>query len=86
MTHMAASKARADFAEVVRRAEHKGERIVLSRNGKDVAAIVPVEDVALLEELEEKGDLAAVRAALAETRRKREKPIPWEQARELLGL
>jgi hypothetical protein len=34
--------------------------------------------------LEEKADLAAVRAALAETRRKREKPIPWERARKLL--
>jgi prevent-host-death family protein len=86
MTQMATTKARADFAEVVNRAAHKGERILLSRNGKSIAAIVPVEDVALLEELEEKADMAALRAALAETRRRREKPIPWARARKMLGL
>jgi prevent-host-death family protein len=86
MTQMATTKARADFAEVVNRAAHKGERILLSRNGKSIAAIVPVEDVKLLEELEEKADMAALRAALAETRRRREKPIPWAQARKMLGL
>lgn len=36
--------------------------------------------------LEEKADMAALRAALAETRSRREKPIPWERARNLLGL
>jgi prevent-host-death family protein len=86
MTQMATTKARADFADVVNRAAHKGERILLSRNGKSVAAIVPIEDVTLLEEIEEQGDLAALRAALAETRRRREKPIPWERARKMLGL
>jgi prevent-host-death family protein len=86
MTQMATTKARADFAEVVNRAAHKGERILLSRNGKSIAAIVPVEDVKLLEALEEKADMAALRAALAETRRRREKPIPWAQARKMLGL
>jgi len=86
MTQMATTKARADFAEVVNRVAHNGERILLSRNGKSVAAIVSVEDVAILEALEEKADLAALRAALAETRRRREKPIPWEQARKMLGL
>ena len=81
-----ASKARAEFAELVSRAAHQGERILVSRNGKSVAAIVPAEDVALLEELEERGDLAAVRAALRETKRRREKPIPWDRARKMLGL
>ena len=86
MTKMATTRARADFADVVNRAAHKGERILLSRNGKNVAAIVPVEDVALLEKLDERADIAAVRAALAETKRRREKPIPWERARKMLGL
>jgi prevent-host-death family protein len=86
MTQMATTKARADFADVVNRAAHKGERILLSRNGKSIAAIVPIEDVTLLEELEEEGDIAALRAALPETRRRREKPISWERARKMLGL
>jgi prevent-host-death family protein len=86
MAPIATTKARADFADLVNRAAHKGERILLSRNGKTVAAIVPVEDVTLLEEIEERDDIAALRAALTETKRRREKPIPWERARKMLGL
>jgi prevent-host-death family protein len=86
MGPIATTKARADFADLVNRAAHKGERILLSRNGKSVAAIVPVEDVTLLEEIEERDDIAALRAALTETKRRREKPISWERARKMLGL
>jgi prevent-host-death family protein len=86
MLRIATTQARADFSDVLDRAGHKGERILLSRNGKNVAAIVPVEDVDFLEELEEKADIAAIRAALAETKRRREKPIPWAKARKMLGL
>ena len=40
------------------RVAYKGERIVLERHGKDVAALVSVEDLELLEELEDRTDLA----------------------------
>lgn len=66
MTRLAASEARHQFAEVVNQVAFGGERIVLHRHGKDVAALVPVADLELLEELENRMDLDAARAALRE--------------------
>ena len=40
------------------------ERIVLTRRGRDLAALVPIEDLELLEQLEDRLDLDAARAAL----------------------
>ena len=44
--------ARDHFSHVVNRAAFGGERIVLTRRGKPIAAVVPVEDVEWLEELD----------------------------------
>jgi antitoxin (DNA-binding transcriptional repressor) of toxin-antitoxin stability system len=60
-----------------------GERIVVREGGKDVAAIVPMEDLALLEELEDAADVEEARRRLADPN---EKPIPWEKAKADLGL
>ena len=57
------------------------ERIVLERRGKDVAALVSMEDLALLDELENKIDLDAARKALRERG-----SIPWEKVKADLGL
>jgi prevent-host-death family protein len=51
--HPSVSEARQDFAELVNRAAYRGERIVVSRRGRPVAAIVPIEDFARLEAAEE---------------------------------
>ncbi len=82
MTRIAASEARTDFADIVNKVAFGGERITLHRHGKDVAAIVPVEDLLLLEALEDKMDLEAARAAL----REKTPRIPWKRLKEQLGL
>jgi len=51
------------------------ERVVVKRRGKEVAAVVPIDDLRLLEELEDWIDLADARAALAETKKKGAKPL-----------
>jgi PHD/YefM family antitoxin component YafN of YafNO toxin-antitoxin module len=51
------------------------ERVVLRRRGKEVAAVVPIDDLRLLEDLEDRIDLIDARAALAETRKKGAKPL-----------
>ncbi len=75
MTRIPASKAREQFADILNDVSFRGERVVLHRHGKDVAAIVSVEDLALLEELEDRYDVEAARAALGEPGAN----IPWDQ-------
>lgn len=43
------TQARAELAELVSRVGYSGERIVLTRHGRALAALVPVEDLEALE-------------------------------------
>lgn len=80
-TRIPASQARSEFAETLTRVQHKRERLILRRHNKDVVAIVSIEDLKLLEAIEDKLDVKAIRAARAE-----EGSIPWEQLKAELGL
>ncbi len=82
MTHMSVTKARSEFAEIVNRVAYGHERIVITRRGKNVAAVVPAEDMNLLEELEDRMDIEAAEKALAES----DELIPYEKVRRELGL
>ncbi len=57
---------RKDLGEVVNRATFAGERTAVTRHGKTVAAIVSLEDLELLNELERRADLEALRQARRE--------------------
>jgi prevent-host-death family protein len=81
LTKVTTSIARAQFAELVNRAEYAGERTVVHRRKKPVAAVVPIEDVELLEQLEEQVDLDDARRAMKEKGR-----IPWSQIKKQLKL
>lgn len=61
-----------------------GERVVLTRHGRRVAAVVPIEDLDLLEQLEDAADLDAVREALADP--KSATPVAWPDIKAQLGL
>ena len=54
------------LADAINRVAYAGERIILERRGKGVAALVSVEDLALLEELENQADIRAAKKALKE--------------------
>ena len=82
MIRVQMSEARQEFAELCDRARVGGERIMLRRYGKDVAAIVPADDVKLLQALEDKIDNAAADKAM----REKGKSIPWEKVKRELGL
>jgi prevent-host-death family protein len=77
------TRARAHFTDSVNRVNYRGERIVIEKHGRPVAALVPVEDLALLREMEDRIDLEAARKALAEAKGKL---IPWEKVKRDLGL
>ncbi len=81
MKRLAASEARESFAETLNRVAYRGERVVMHRRGKPVAALVPLEDLAALEALENKRDLAAARKALRE-----KGSVPLEKLKAELGL
>ena len=69
------------LGDVLNRAEFRGERIVVQRRGKDSAAVISMEDLGLFERLleaaEDRLDVEAARAALAES----DDRIPYEEFR-----
>ncbi|MGQ0635736.1 MAG: type II toxin-antitoxin system Phd/YefM family antitoxin [Planctomycetaceae bacterium] len=77
---------RNNMADAINRVAYQGERVILERRGKGVAAIVSMDDLALLEALENREDVKAARKALAEMKRKGKKAVPWEQVKKELGL
>jgi prevent-host-death family protein len=74
------------MADAINRVAYQGERIILERRGKGVAAIVSLEDLALLEALEDREDAKAAPKVLAEMKRKGEKPIPLKEIKREFGL
>jgi antitoxin Phd len=81
MSKITAVDARQQFADIVNRSAYAKERIVLTRRGKDLVAVVPIEDLELLEEIEDHIDLETARKALKESG-----SVPWEKVKEELGL
>jgi len=78
------SDAREQLAEVLNRVAYAKDRVRITRRGKEIAAVVPIEDLELIEKLEDKIDLQEAEEALAEARDKG--TIPLEKIREELGL
>ena len=79
-TAVSITSAREDFAELVNRVAYGHERIVLARHGRDIVAIVPAEDVALLELIENEVDLSAARAAISDPANAT--PLDWTAVRD----
>ncbi len=86
MTRLAVSKARSDLADMLNRVAYGHERVLIERRGKNLAALISVEDLEILELLEDKCDLQAARKALAEVKAKGGKLIPWKDIKKKLGL
>ena len=86
MTKVTASSARNNFSETINRVTYGGERVVIHRRGKELAAIVPIADLKLIEERENEIDLLEARKTLAEMKRRRQKAVPWSKAKLKLGL
>ena len=76
--------ARSQLSEIINRAAFGKERMILTRRGKEIVAVVPIEDVKLLESLEDRIDLEQARAALAESKKKG--TVAWEKVKKALGL
>jgi len=80
MTAIPISEARERLAYLGNLVSLRGERLLVERRGKKLFALVPVEDAELLELLEDRQDLDAIRAA------KDEPTKPWSEVKKALGL
>ena len=81
---LAATQARTMLADLINIVIYRGERVIVERRGKAVAALVSMEDLDLLERLEDRLDLEAARAALSETKKKG--TTSWGKLKADLGL
>ncbi len=84
MKSLPTAEARDQFSDLINSAAYGKERIVLTRRGKALVAVVPIEDVELLRELEDCSDLTAAEEALEDARV--HGTIPWETVKAELGL
>jgi antitoxin (DNA-binding transcriptional repressor) of toxin-antitoxin stability system len=83
MTTLETTVARKDFSSMVK-AANKGERFLLERHGKKVAAVVPVRDLAVLRAFEERFDRETADAALKDV--EANGTVPWAELKARLGL
>ena len=75
------TEVRDNLAEIINRVAYAGERVVLRRRSKGVAAVVSIEDLRLLESLEDQADVkAALRA------RKEKGALPLAKIKARLGM
>jgi len=79
-----ATKARSTFSELLNNVRYGSDRALIGRHGKEVAALIPVEDLRLLEMLEDHIDIDAARKALRNPKNKVR--IPLAEVKKRLGL
>lgn len=84
MSSLNSSDARQHFPELINEASYAKKRTIVTRRGKKVAAIIPIEDLEVLEALENKIDLDEARIALKDV--EKNGAISWEELKNELGL
>lgn len=63
-SRISASKARDEFADIINRVAYGGETVLVYRRKKPVAAVIPIDDLKMLEEIEEQIDIRMGRKAM----------------------
>ncbi len=81
--HVTVSEARESFADLVNRVAYGNERVLVTRHGRPIAAIIPIEQVEFLERAEDEYDHRMADEALKEL--EHTPAIPLEQVERELG-
>ncbi|PSQ70779.1 MAG: prevent-host-death family protein [Bacteroidetes bacterium QH_8_67_23] len=84
MNSVSTTDARSRFPDVVDRAAHDKERVILTRRGEAVAAVVSLDDIEALEAVEDRLDLEMAREALEEAEGKEH--VRWDDLKRELDL
>jgi prevent-host-death family protein len=83
-TTVTTAEVREHLSEILNRAAYGQERIIVTRHGKALVAVVPIADLEELERLEDEIDRVEIERSIASIRE--EGTIPWEQVRAEAGL
>lgn len=67
-TTLSIADAKETFSDLIVRVSHQKERIILTRRGHSIAALISIEDFERLESFRDKNDLEAAIEALKEAR------------------
>ena len=84
MRHYTTGEARDRFSQLINEAAYGAQRVVLTRHGKNVAAVVPIADLDLLNQLERIIDVEEARKALKEAQAGR--TLSVKELKKTLGL
>jgi prevent-host-death family protein len=88
MTTITVTQARENLADLLNKAHYAGERIIVEKRGKKLAAIISIHDLELLDSLieqkEDEIDNAAVEKELSKKRKS--KTVPWDTLKKELDL
>jgi prevent-host-death family protein len=84
LKHVTTAEARQRMSELLNRAAYGGERFAVTRHGKEVVAIVPHREAALLDRIRELLEAREYEAALEEIRASG--TVPWDEVRRDLDL
>lgn len=60
--------AKEQFTDLINRVAHNNERVILTRRGKEIAVIIPIDDLKVLQDSQDKLDLREAIDALKEAR------------------
>ncbi|HIA56383.1 MAG TPA: type II toxin-antitoxin system Phd/YefM family antitoxin [Candidatus Lambdaproteobacteria bacterium] len=81
-TTISTASARKNFAEIVNQVAYGKEPVILTRRGKEVVALVSIEELELLKQIENHLDIEDAKKALAEAGEN----LPAEEVWKQLGL
>ena len=82
MKTVTATALREECAEALNAAAYRDERVIITKHGKPVAALISADDLEMFEALEDAADLGVVRRRLAEP----DESVALEEALGELGL
>lgn len=82
-TTMTTVDAKEKFTDLLNHVSHSKERVILVRRGKEVAALIPLEDLQFLEATQNKNDLHEAIDALKEAKNG---SVPLEKLKEEIGI
>jgi prevent-host-death family protein len=84
MKNMVASQVRQSWARTLGRVEHGGQIVLVTRNGRPAAILMPCAALELVRAVEDAVDLRGARQAL--TRRRGSRRQPWSAIKRRYGL